>query len=271
MAELEAVILSVMSSRGGATSGQFERAPGVRRGLRANKVSHTLAQEILREVAARKLTRGDRLPPEAEMLVEYGVARSSLREALRILEVLGLIEIRTGPAGGPVVRDVTTSDFARTATFYLQANGLTMRELVDARIELEPFLAESAARKRDPELISLLNESNDLSLAHIDDDDARWAAASMQFHRVVSGFSGNRVLDFLAGALGEIYSVRLSSSVIPLDHREETHATHVAIAEAIAGGDAERTGHLMRLHMAEYARHIADRFPTVMDTVIDWG
>ena len=245
-----------------------ETRPG--RGLRANKVSQALAQEILREVAMRGLRRGDRLPPEAEMLQQYGVARSSLREALRILEVLGLIDIRTGPSGGPVVRDVTIGDFARTATFYLQANGLTMRELVDARIELEPFLAQSAARRRDPELLLLLQEANDRSLATIDSDDTTWAAASIQFHRLVSSFSGNAVLDFLAGTLAEIYSARLTSSVVPHGKREETHDTHVAIAEAIAAGDAERTGELMRTHMLEYARNIEARYPMVMDTVIDW-
>lgn len=242
-----------------------------RRTLRTNKVSQNVAQEILREVAEKGLQAGDRLPLEAEMLQSYGVARSSLREALRILEVLGLIEMKTGPFGGPVVRDVTVNDFARTATFYLQANGLTMRELVEARIELEPFLAENAARRRDPELIARLHEANEQSLAHIDDDGPQWAAHSTEFHRVVSSFSGNRVLDFLAGTLTDIYFARLSSSVITLDQREETHAIHTAIAEAIAAGDAERTGELMRSHMADYARHIADRFPTVMDTVIDWS
>lgn len=234
------------------------------------KISLALAQDILRDVAKQGLKPGDRLPSEAEMLTHYGVARSSLREGLRILEVLGLIEIRTGPGGGPVVRKVDVSDFGRTTSFYLQANGLTMRELVQARLDLEPMLVANAARRRDPDLVERLRAANDAAAEKLDADDVSWSEVSNSFHRVLALYSGNRVLDFLTGALSEIYRTRLKSAVVPMEGRESVHATHKEIAAAIAAGKSEKAERLMRAHMTDYASRVAERFPQVMDSIIDW-
>src|SRR5262245_26288531 len=67
------------------------------------KTSEIVALEIVRDIVAQGLAAGDRLPLEAQMLVQYRVSRSSLREALRLLETQGLIAIRPGPGAGTVV------------------------------------------------------------------------------------------------------------------------------------------------------------------------
>ena len=72
---------------------------------RAVKVAESVAREILHDIADRQLPPGATLPSEAEMVETFNVARASLREALRILEVYGLIRIKPGPGGGPVVAD----------------------------------------------------------------------------------------------------------------------------------------------------------------------
>ena len=64
------------------------------------------------------------------MIEEYGVGRAFVREALRILEVQGLISIKAGPGGGPVVAEVSTRDFGRMSTLYFQVGGMTFRELI---------------------------------------------------------------------------------------------------------------------------------------------
>lgn len=234
------------------------------------KVSQSLAQLIIRDVATKHLGPGDRLPSEVEMLAEYGVARSSLREGLRILEVLGLIEIRTGPSGGPVLREASIRDFARTASFYLQVNGLTMRELVQARLELEPMLAANAARRMGASVFKQLNEAVEHARLARAADDATWASASFSFHRVITSTSGSRVLDFLSGGISEIYLSRLKTAVVPMEGRDSVLKVHSDIASAIAKGRASAAEKLMRSHMEEYAENIARRYPHVIDTVIDW-
>jgi len=72
--------------------------------------------EILSDIVDRELAPGAKLAPQAEMLEEFQVGRASLREALRILETHGLITIKPGPGGGPVVSGVHGADFGRMAT-----------------------------------------------------------------------------------------------------------------------------------------------------------
>src|SRR5688500_9940847 len=83
---------------------------------RAQSTTTTLARRILEEIERRGLAPGDALPPEAVMAKELEVGKGSLREALRILEVTGFINVRTGAGGGPIVTDPGSSaGFARMA------------------------------------------------------------------------------------------------------------------------------------------------------------
>ena len=95
-----------MNGAGGAGFEDGER--------RVAKTSETVALNLVRDIMARGLKTGDRLPLEAAMLQEYRVSRASLREALRLLEVQGLISLKPGPGGGPVVGRVDARHLART-------------------------------------------------------------------------------------------------------------------------------------------------------------
>src|SRR5712691_5213320 len=108
---------------------------------RTEKVPETVARKILHEIVEGGLVAGDRLPPEAAMSAEFQVGRASLREALRILETHGMIRMKPGPSGGPVVTDTRPSDYGKTTTLYLHRAGATFRELLEARLVIEPVMA----------------------------------------------------------------------------------------------------------------------------------
>src|SRR5215211_3941173 len=80
---------------------------------RAEKVSEVVARSIVQDIAARRLPPGTMLPSESVMLDRYRVGRASLREGLRILEIQGLITIKPGPGGGPMVATASSHDFGR--------------------------------------------------------------------------------------------------------------------------------------------------------------
>ena len=109
------------------------------------KTAEVVAFAMVRYIVDHGMRFGDRLPSESEMLAHYQVSRESLREALRLLEAQGIVSIRRGPSGGPVVGRAETANLARTLTLYFQLAGATYEELLQAWRMLEPLAAELAA------------------------------------------------------------------------------------------------------------------------------
>ena len=153
---------------------------------RADKISEVLARQIVRDIARNRLEPGVMLPPEAVMLRSLGVGRASLREALRILEVYGLIKIRPGPGGGPIVHAPTSREFARAATFYFNLHRATLRDLLEARRCLDPLVARLAATSTDGAAIARLKESVEASEQAYDAGEwDTWARHATYFHSLV--------------------------------------------------------------------------------------
>lgn len=262
------------------TDDEFYASISVQRRDRSDKVSEKLARRILRDIVTRGLVPGTMLPSEALMLSRYKVGRASLREGLRILEVYGLIWIKPGPGGGPVVADVSSMDFARSATFFYHAVGATLNELVEARMHLEPLMARLAAERLTDlgadaleyaiarEQVSLDTEAPDGGTHSLPEEDTVdwWPAL---FHRIVSGMSGNRVMSIFGQSVVDIYVERISM-VSAVDTRAQIHSAHQDIGTAILKGQAQKAERLMRAHLEELAATFTDRFPGLADEIIDW-
>lgn len=251
------------------TSGEPETlGPRAQPSRRTEKVSEVIARRIVKDIVAAALKPGATLPPESQMLERFRVGRASLREALRILEVHGLITIKSGPGGGPIVGEADSRDFGRMATMYFEMEGATFRELVEARLVLEPMMARRAALWRDPANVDRLRRIVDETSDHL--NDRLYGQAATEFHAAISGASGNRILDLMARSLKEVYHERVSGMLFPPDYRRELNADHAAVVEAIANGDADRAEKLMREHMEEFTHRVQQRYPGMMDEVVDW-
>jgi DNA-binding FadR family transcriptional regulator len=235
---------------------------------RGDKVSAVIAREIVRDIARQRLAPGTTLGPESLLLQRYQVSRASLREALRVLEVHGLIRIKPGPGGGPVVSDVDTADFGRTATLYYQVLGIRFEELVEARLMLEPMMARMAAVRRHGGDVEELRTIVDAGFEA--KDDASWSVTSRAFHDKVRSMSGNGLLDLTTGALHDIFSDRVSGLLYAGRQREAVKRVHAEIAEAIGQGDGDTAERLMREHMAGYRKAVAKRDGRLLDEVVDW-
>jgi GntR family transcriptional regulator, transcriptional repressor for pyruvate dehydrogenase complex len=233
---------------------------------RGAKVAEALAQEIVHEIVSRKLPPGTLLSSEAQMLEDYGVGRGSLREALRILEVHGLITMKPGRNGGPMVIEVGTRDYGRMSTLFFHLGGMTFQQLVEARLILEPMMARLAAERRGQELVGQLADPESTQV----NDDLTYFEATNEFHRTVAAMSGNPVLNLISVSLEDIFRDQVSGALSPKDERTHVLEVHIAIAEAIAAGRAEEAERLMREHMQEYADWVRRRRPELMEEVIDW-
>ena len=217
--------------------------PDLDRARRSSKVAETVAREILTDIVNRQLKPGHLIGSEAQMLERYRVARGSLREALRLLEVHGLIYIRAGPSGGAVVGAPTMTSFGRTATMYLQMAQATMGELHEALIVIEPVLVRYAAVLQNPVQLAALNanklEGEEISLR----DDMAYRVLVGQFHDIFTNTSGNRLLDLFTGGLRSISTHRLGSApVASPSAREQIVRAHAAITDAIFDRRRSRSG-----------------------------
>jgi GntR family transcriptional regulator, transcriptional repressor for pyruvate dehydrogenase complex len=196
------------------------------------------------------------------------VGRNSLREALRLLEIHGLIKIKPGPRGGPVVAAVTSSDLARSASFFFNAMGSTFGDLLRARLVIEPMMVRLAATNITPESVEAIESAlarHEHSGPHAED----WMPHSADFHVIVNGLSGNPILDLVFRALIDIYVERTPSSY-PADDSDGVRRAHARIAKAIIAGDADLADSRMRRHIESQLTNVRRNHAELMSQPIDW-
>jgi GntR family transcriptional repressor for pyruvate dehydrogenase complex len=222
---------------------------------RTSKTSEIVALEIVRNIVAQGLKAGDRLPLEAEMLVQYRVSRSSLREALRLLEVQGLIAIRPGPGSGTVVGRVLPGNLARTLTLYLHMAGSTYDQLLDAWMATEPVLAKLAAQNPDRERVRELMTPF-LSGAHTHNHDKWSPVEGVDFHERVAKLADNPVLSLVLNSISFISTEQVLTNPDRGELEDQIVHDHSDLAEAILAGKADKAERLM----AEHIRHIVEDF-----------
>jgi DNA-binding FadR family transcriptional regulator len=234
------------------------------------KKSELVAQAIVHDVVQRGLRPGDRLASEADMMAEYGVGRPSLREALRVLELNGLVTLKPGPGGGPVVEAVNPAVLGRMLTLYLHVAGATYRELVAARLALEPICAALAAEVASAEDRAALQRLGQRAHTLELEDDRVYRAMSREFHGAIASMSGNRILELLSHALMEIFDAHVARATRDVDVRAIAPHEHDRVIAAIVGGDAQTAEHLMRAHMEHFAAVFASALPEMLDQTVRW-
>jgi GntR family transcriptional regulator, transcriptional repressor for pyruvate dehydrogenase complex len=191
------------------------------------------------------LAPGTKLPPERELAANFGVARSSLRPALKVLEIMGVITQKVGD-GSYLNRDAS-SVLAVPMEFLFLLDDTSLQELTEMRLMMEPALAAKAAERANAEHIALLRQSVS-DLEHSKQDRVRLVASDLLFHRAIFQASGNR----LAGRLFQtihramLNMIMVTSQLVDLEH---TLQFHKPILLAIEQRDSELASRLMTDHL----------------------
>jgi DNA-binding FadR family transcriptional regulator len=233
---------------------------------RVIKTSETVALNVVHDIVARGLKTGDKLPLEVAMLQEYRVSRASLREALRLLEVQGLISIRPGPGGGPVVGSVDARHLARTASLYFHLGGMKYADIFATQEILEPTCAQLACRHPDRavRLAPFLDPKQTPS------QGAAYHVATAEFHSTVYELAGNSVLGLLTKAITSIITSHIVSTMDPVELHEAILEEHSQIARTITAGRESRAYRLTLDHFAAQHDFYKRNWPARFDELIEW-
>jgi len=159
-----------------------------------------VARKLVSEIGRRRLRPGTPLAAEHRMVEELGVARATVREALRFLELQGAVRIKAGPGGGPVVSAPGADHLASVLSLHLQFADASFRSVVEARRSIYPVLAAEAAQNASREDIATLHESiARMQIAARNPE--RFREEARRFMSLIATASGNRVLAILVEAL----------------------------------------------------------------------
>lgn len=174
---------------------------------KTGKVSQNIVDQIRRAIFNGVLKPGDKLPPDKELIDNFGVSKGSLREALRSLEVLGLLEIRQGAQGGAFITEVKTQKAKEGFSNFLVFRDLSLKNLFDVRLVLESHIAETVAPMiTDDDLHRLEQIIQETRNALQNDLPLNYREREVSFHLIIANATQNPLLIFLLDYVEDLLS-----------------------------------------------------------------
>ncbi|NLG66331.1 MAG: FadR family transcriptional regulator [Actinobacteria bacterium] len=215
--------------------------------VKPRRLSDSAVDQILGLVNAGQLAPGSRMPPERELITRLGVSRTSLREAIRILETLGVL--RVVPGRGTWVREDYQQPKLGETIAWLPSHEHDVMQLFEVRETLEVKAAQLAAeRATADELVSMSVSIQRLQEAIAAGDYDGMLAADSMFHEALGAASGNALLVEL---LGHVYSMvqRVRKALIAMPGRPEAILReHISVMEAILSRNARLAAKAIQTH-----------------------
>lgn len=224
--------------------------------------STRIYQEIVRQVKAMiaegRLKSGDRLPPERDLAEKFVVSRTSVREALRALESMGLVEIRAGE--GAFVRQVSVDALIEPLALALLSEREAIVELFEARRLVEPPLAALAAQRATPDEVQ--------DMERILEAQGKEVAAGRTgleqdaaFHAAIGAAAHNRAITRIANAIMDLLRQSREEALGTPGRPTRSHDDHRRLLAAIRAHDAGTAERLMREHLDAVEALVIGRTP----------
>ncbi|MGZ4482552.1 MAG: FadR/GntR family transcriptional regulator [Gaiellales bacterium] len=236
---------------------------------RPPKAAMLVAQRIVRDAQRENLKPGDLLLPERTMLEKYQTGRGTLREALRLLEFQGVISLRPGPRGGPVLQSPDATHLASTVVLLMQMKQAPFRTIVEVRSALEPMISSLAAVRMSQESLEELHDTIEQMRREMDDQQS-FLDANKRFHDVIAWSSGNSLFGYIVDSLLDIMDGTSLGVDYPSHRRAAILKAHEEIFEALKSRDPRASEARMREHIEAYERYAERKFPHVLDETIPW-
>ncbi|ASY36399.1 MULTISPECIES: FadR/GntR family transcriptional regulator [Streptomyces] len=229
---------------------------GLFKAVSSSRVSQVIVEQIRMLLKEEKLKPGDRLPSERDLCVHFGVSRVTVREALRILEAGGLVEIRVGARGGAFVTTPDSRQVGEGLATLLSLSPLTAAEVTEARLVFElgivPLIVERATDEDLDELFALC----DTHIAAME-EGVYTMEMSAEFHTRVADCTHNAAIRMLVESFHGplLMSLREAQTVEPRMGKRGSRE-HRSFVEAVAARDVEKASGVMRTHLERTAARV---------------
>jgi GntR family transcriptional repressor for pyruvate dehydrogenase complex len=214
--------------------------------IKSTRIYEEIVRQIKGMIAEGRLKSGDQLPPERDLAEKFLVSRTSVREALRALESVGLIEIR--PGEGTFVREISVDSLVEPLALVLLSQRAMTSELFEARRLLEPSIAGLAARRATRDEVH--------EMERILDEQAREIAAGntglaqdAAFHAALGTAAHNRAITRIVHALMDLLAQSREEAISTPGRPTRSHEDHRRILDAVKAGDAAAAERAMREHV----------------------
>jgi GntR family transcriptional repressor for pyruvate dehydrogenase complex len=221
-------------------------------GSRSERIFEAICAQVRGELALGNLKPGDKLPAERDLALRLGSSRTAVREALRSLEIAGVVELRKGVKGGAFIRDGDASVVTRSIGDMMHVGRISLESLTESRVLIQEAIVRLACERATESDLDALEESIDRTeqLTRERRFDQR-RVQLLSFYVLLARATGNEVMEILVGALTElVLGVLAREGVAP---RPATIVALRSIVAALRARDANRavarmTRHLTALH-----------------------
>lgn len=232
-----------------------------RRALSKSKAD-ILADAIRAEVATGSLSPGSLLPPEADLMKMHDVSRPSYREAIRLLESEGLLEVKRGVGGGTRVLQPNLAPLSRSAAVFLQSQDIRVESLFEARLVYEPAIVVDIAMHGNEAVLARLAEHAGAQRFSIQ-NRRKYHDHEDAFRRILIEGSSNPVVRLFSMMVDDIFIRHIEniSADLPSFPFEEAHLRQGAAAKsqlirAMAAGDTIKARRIWIAYLRQYARRL---------------
>lgn len=223
------------------------------------KAADVLAETLREQILNGRMHEGSLLPNERELAAQAGLSRASVREALRILEVEGLIATRTGRNGGSEVVRPGISTLERSIGIFIRGQRIRFEAVLEAREAIEPQAARLAAQHCKPEDWATLLQAHE-RLRHDIDDVPKFLQANLDWHLGVVRASRNELLiAFITAIAQSVYAATDIQGFNVVDVRHAVLVAHQKVMDAIEARDGDAAWRRMGRHVGAYVASVQPR------------
>lgn len=222
----------------------------------AMRAYERVVAQVEEAIHSGRLRPTERLPSERQLMEQFGVSRSTVREALRVLQSKGLVQSRPGDPNGPIVLPFSSDGLREQMASLVRVEFLSMRELLQFRMTVEGTSYRLAAILRTPAQLDALDEAMRAMAAAVGPDEGRFARADLRFHEAVAEAAGNKLLGICNAVMLDIVTRLVQAKIMVAGDKTaqmaESCRRHGLALEAIRDGDAEAASRLARQSIFDY-------------------